>query len=156
MVAALCVVVFSLGSFIESLDVSLSVLAGLLVMIVATEYGDPTGFSVFLVSGILGLLLPVKTPAIFFLAIFGWYPLVQKKIHRLPPFFARIVKLIVFNGAAAVLVALSVFVFSMPFSLNVVTCLTLALANAAFVMYDILLDRILIWYIVKLRKRLGF
>ncbi len=156
MISALCVVILSLGSIIESLDLSLGMFAGLVVMIIACEYGDRVGLSVFLVSGIIGLFLPVKSPAIFYLAILGWYPIAQKKIHQLPPFFARLVKFVLFNAVLAGLIALSFFVMSMPFSLNTVTAITLILANACFFLYDTLLDRFLIWYIVKLRKRLGF
>lgn len=156
MVSALCVVILSLGSLIESLDLSLSVIAGLFVMIVATEYGDRVGFAVFLVSGLISLMLPIKSPGIFYLAILGWYPLVQKKIHQLPPFISRVVKLLLFNGISAALIALSVFVLMMPFSFNTVFIITLVLANACFVLYDTLLERFLIWYIVKIRKRLGF
>jgi len=156
MLSALSVVIFSLGSIIESLDVSLSAIAGLVVMIVATEYGDRVGLAVFAVSGLVGLFLPIKSPAVFYLALLGWYPLIQKKLHQLPPVLSRVVKLLLFNVILAVLVFLSVAVLSTPFSLNLITVTTFVLANACFVLYDALLDRFLIWYIVKLRKRLGF
>ena len=156
MLSALSVVIFSLGSIIESLDISLSVIAGLVIMIVATEYGDRVGLAVFFVSGLIGFFLPIKTPAVFYLALLGWYPLVQKKIHQLPPVLSRIVKFLLFNVILAALVFLSVAVLSTPFSLDLITVITLVLANACFVLYDTLLDRFLIWYIVKLRKRLGF
>ena len=156
MISAFIVMIFSLGSIIESLDVSFSVIAGLVVMVVATEYGDRVGLGVFAVSGIIGLFLPVKSPAVFYLALLGWYPLIQKKIHQLPAVVARLVKLFLFNIILVALCFLSVFVLSAPITLNFITALTFVLANACFVLYDNLLDRFLIWYIVKLRKRLGF
>ena len=125
-------------------------------MLVATEYTDRVGVPVFLCSGILGLLLPLKTPAVFYLLFFGWYPMVQKKIHLLPPLFARLVKFLLFNFCLALLYFASAFVLSISWQWNLVTVLTVVLANACFVLYDTLLDRFLVWYFVKLRKRLGF
>ena len=154
--AALCVVILSIGSIIESLDSSLAMIAGLVVMLVATEYTDRVGVLVFLCSGIVSLFLPLKTPAVFYLVFFGWYPMVQKKIHLLPPLLSRIVKFLVVNFGLALLYLISAFVLSIPFQWNLITALTVVLANVCFVLYDTLLDRFLIWYFVKLRKRLGF
>ena len=92
MMAALCVVILFLGSIVESLDISLAILAGLVVMIVSTEYADRVGFFVFATASVISLMLPVKSAGILFLAFFGWYPLVQKWIQMLKPFFCLVIK----------------------------------------------------------------
>ena len=155
LMAAFCVAIMSLGSLMESLDFSLSMLAGLVVMILSSEYGDRVAVAVFAVAGILSLLLPLKTPALFFLALFGWYPIVQKKIHMLSPVICRLVKTLIFNAAMGLFLWLSAFITGIADSVTVYAIL-FVLGNVCFVMYDVLLDRFLIWYIVKLRPRLRF
>jgi hypothetical protein len=155
LMAALCLVILSLGSLVESLDISLSILAGLVIMILSAEYADRVAFAVFGVTGILSLLLPVKSAGILFVAIFGWYPIVQKKIHYLKPFWARIVKFLICNTVLALLLAMSALIMGKVDAIVVYLTL-IVLANICFYMYDILLDRFLIWYIMKLRKHLRF
>ncbi len=155
MMAALCVVILALGSLVESLDISLAILAGLVVLIVATEYADRVGFSVFAVVSVLSLLLPLKSAGILFLSFFGWYPMVQKRIQMLPPFFCRVVKFLVFNLILVLLLFLSAFVTG-TVEAKLIYATTLVFANLCFYLYDLLLDRFLIWYLMKLRRHLHF
>ncbi len=124
-------------------------------MILSSEYGDRVAAGVFVVVGLIALLLPIKTPAVYFLSLFGWYPIVQKKINMLPPFFAKVIKTLLFNAIMALLLFLSAFVTGTADAVWVYATL-IVLANLCFVLYDILLDRFLIWYLLKLRNRLRF
>ncbi len=153
--AAMCVAILSIGSLFESLDVTLAIFSGLVVMIVATEYGDRAGFAVFVIAGLLALLLPVKSPAVLFLALGGWYPIVQKKINMLRPIFAMILKFLILNAVLAALLLLSAFVTGTSEAKWMYLAL-FVIGNLCFYLYDILLDRFMIWYILKLRKRLKF
>lgn len=155
LMAAMCVAILSVGSLIESLDVSLAIIAGLVVMILSAEYGDKVAVSVFLVAGMISLLLPLKSAGILFLALGGWYPIVQKKINMLKPILARIVKTLLFNGIFVLLLFLSAFVTGVKETPYLYLAL-LVLGNICFFLYDILLDRFLIWYILKLHNRLKF
>lgn len=153
LMAAMCVVILSVGIWMESLDLSLAILAGLIVMIVSCEFGDPVAFSVFAVVSILSLILQIRLPAIYFASLFGWYPIVQKKIHLLPPWAAKVVKFLGFN----LLLALYLYLSSKFTGTEEATWIYGAfwiLANVCFYVYDILLDRFLIWYILKIRQRL--
>lgn len=155
LMAAMCVAILSVGSLFESLDVTLAIVAGLVVLLIDTEYGFRAGLSVFLVAGLLALLLPIKTPAVLFLALGGWYPLVQKKINMLPRIWAPVLKLLLFNAVLAVLLFLSALVTGVKDATWVVAVL-FVIGNICFYMYDILLDRFMLWYILKLRSRLKF
>ena len=146
--AAMCVAILSLGSLFESLDVTVAIFSGLVVMIVATAYGDRAGYAVC-------LILPVKSPAVLFLALGGWYPIVQKKINMLRPIFALLLKFLILNGVLGLLLVLSAFVTGTSDAKWVYLTL-FAVGNLCFYLYDILLDRFMIWYILKLRKRLKF
>ncbi len=153
--AAMCVAILSVGSLFESLDVTLAILAGLVVMVIATEYGNMAGSAVFFVAGLIALLLPLKSPAILFLALGGWYPMVQKKINMLRPFYALLVKTVVFNVILVALLALSAWVTG-TVDAKWIYAILFVMGNLCFYLYDILLDRFMIWYILKLRKRLKF
>lgn len=155
LMAAMCVAILSIGSLFESLDVTLAIVAGLVVLLIDTEYGFRPGLAVFLVAGSLSLLLPMKTPAVLFLAFGGWYPLVQKKINMLPAIWALLLKLVLFNAVLAALLWLSAFVTGVKDATWVVVLL-FVVGNICFYMYDILLDRFMLWYILKFRSRLKF
>lgn len=151
--AALCVAIMAIGVVLDVLDLSLAILAGLIVAVVATEFSDRWGWAVYGVAGLLSLLLPNRVPGALFLLFCGWYPILQKKIQMLRPVVSRIVKEAVFNAALALYLVLEIFVLRLE-SAGWVTLLTVVFANILFVMYDYLLDRLILFYIVKLRERL--
>ncbi|MBR2616547.1 MAG: hypothetical protein IKC69_07710 [Clostridia bacterium] len=155
LMAAMCVAVMSLGSIVETMDFSLSILAGLIVMILASEYGNKTALSVFAVAGLLSMLLPVKSPAVCFLAFFGWYPVAQKRLNMLKSLLSRFVKTLLFNLSFGLVLLLSALLTGTAEALWMYATLAV-LGNVCFVLYDILLDRFLIWYLLKLRNRLRF
>ena len=75
MLSALGVVVLYLGSFIEVLDASMSVIASLMTVIVVIEFGRSASWSIYAVTAVLSLLLlPNKSPAVMYAAFFGFYP----------------------------------------------------------------------------------
>ncbi len=155
LMAALCVVILSLGSLIESLDLSLAILAGLIILILSAEYGDRVALTVFCVVSLLSLLLPQKSAGVFFLALSGWYPVAQKKIQMLSSFACRLAKFVLFNFVLALLLLLAFFVTGIPETKWVYGTLVV-LGNLCFYCYDLLLDRILLWYWMKLRPHLRF
>jgi hypothetical protein len=73
----------------------------------------------------------------------------------LPALICRLVKTLIFNAALALFLWLSAFITGVVDGITVYVIL-FVLGNICFVMYDVLLDRFLIWYIVKLRPRLRF
>lgn len=154
LMAALCVVILALGSLMESLDISLSIIAGLVVMILATEYGDRTALSVFAVVSVISVLLPMKSAGVLFFAFFGWYPILQKKLRILKPMLCRILSFLLFNGVMILLFILSAYFVGLES--YTVYGLLIVLGNVCFYFYDILLDRFLIWYLLKLRRHLRF
>ena len=79
----------------------------------------------------------------------------QKKIHMLPPWGALAVKALIFNGVLSLLLLLSALVTGIK-ELTWVYLALYLLGNAAFFLYDRLLDRFLLWYLIKLRHRLKF
>jgi len=80
---ALGVVVLSLGSLLEVLDLSAAALAGMLVVIVVIEVGGPWPWLVWAATGFISLLLPLKTAAVFYLIFAGYYPILKEKIDEI-------------------------------------------------------------------------
>jgi len=155
LMAALCVAILSIGNVINVMDVSLAFAAGLVVLVISTEYGERWAFGVYAAAGLLSLLFPVRDAAIVFLALGGWYPIVQKKINMLRPWLATLIKFLIFNAVLAILLVLSALMTGTAEAVWLYASLAV-LGNLCFYLYDILLDRIMIWYILKLRKRLKF
>ena len=153
MFAALCLVILSFGSLFQTLDVSLAVLAGLVILIVSIEFADPVAWSVWAVAGLVSFLFPVKTAGILFFGFFGWYPICQKKFNMRAPVLARVYKFLVFNVLTVIYLLLSAFVTGTEES-KIIYITLLVIANIFFYVYDMLLDRFMIFYLVKIRPRL--
>ena len=161
MLAALGVVVLLLGSFIEVLDLSAAMFASLIVVIAVIEAGKYWPWLTYAVTALTALLLlPYKVPAIMYL-LAGYYPIIKEKLEKLPKIVAWVIKLIIFNvSLSLVLLALKLFLPGVSIELipglrDLYTYLIYYVAgNIIFVLYDVLLTRLVSFYIFKLRDRL--
>lgn len=151
----MCVAIMSLGSLIQTLDVSLALIASLVVMVMEVEYGGKAALSVYLVASLISFLLPEKSPAILFLAFLGWYPVAQKKLNMIRPILGYAVKFVLFNVVFCALLILSFFVTGIK-DATWINITLLILGNVCFYMYDFLLDRFFLIYLLKIRPRLKF
>ena len=67
MLSALGVVMLGLGAVIEVLDITVAVIASLLVTYAVIEIGGPYPWLIWIVTSIVALLiLPLKTPVLFY------------------------------------------------------------------------------------------
>ena len=159
LLAALGVIIMYVGSLMEVLDISMSVLASLLCVIAVIEYGKSAPWMIFLVTSILAfLLLPNKSPAYFYAVFFGFYPILKEKFEKKPKVLCWILKEIVFNVCLAGMVVITVFLLIDPTKSTLINPFTISaavvLAEAVFILYDIALTRLISFYIFNLRKRL--
>ena len=157
MLAALGVLFLSLGSLIEVLDITAAVIASLLCVYAVIEIGGAYPWLIWLVTSTLALLLlPQKTPAVFYALFLGFYPIVKEKLERLPRGLAWLLRLVIFHVAlGGILLAMRLFfpdqldmggLWWMPWALY-------AASVACFVLYDVALTRVITYYLVRLRKR---
>jgi hypothetical protein len=120
------------------------------------EAGFGAGAFVFAGSGILAaLIVPDKTSALIFALFFGYYPLVKSLAERLRhAVLAWAVKLAAFNASLTVIwFIFKELLFDAGYiSLNAL--IVYAVGNAAFVLYDIGLKRLISFYIVRISKSL--
>ena len=157
MLSALGVVVLYLGSFIEVLDASMSVIASLMTVIVVIEFGRSASWSIYAVTAVLSLLLlPNKSPAVMYAAFFGFYPILKEMFERKSKPVSWILKEITFNAALVVCFLIIRFVIfigtpEIPMAMYVIGAVLL---EGVFVLYDLALTRLISLYIFKLRNRL--
>lgn len=158
MLSALGVVLLIAGSFIEVLDISMAVVASLFCVIAVIEYGGSAPWLIYAVTAILSLLLlPQKTPAIFYSIFFGFYPILKERFEKKSKMTSWIFKEIVFNICLVILafVSLKMLTLGENALINVYTVSAgIALAEAVFVLYDIALTRLITYYVINLRHRL--
>ena len=155
MLSALGVVLLLVGSFIEVVDIAMAALASLLCIFAVIEYGKGAPWLVFAVTGVLSLiLLPNKTPAVFYVGFLGYYPIIKEKLERFKKPIAWLFKMLVFN-AALVVIFLAVKYILMPgVSESWIIYAALAvMSELVFVLYDIALTRLITFYILRLRHR---
>lgn len=158
MLCALGVVLLLLGSVIEVMDIAMAALASLLCIFAVIEYGGAAPWLVFSVTGVLSLiLLPNKTPAAMYVVFLGYYPIIKEKLERLKKPVAWLIKELIFNVALVALFFIVKFLL-MPNASDPlwIYAALFVLAEAAFVLYDIALTRLITFYILKLRDRFKF
>ena len=75
MLCALGVVILGLGAVIEVLDITVAVIASLLTVYAVIEIGGAYPWLIWVVTSIVALLLlPLKTPVLFYAFLTGYYP----------------------------------------------------------------------------------
>ncbi|MBQ6431977.1 MAG: hypothetical protein IJJ99_08910 [Oscillospiraceae bacterium] len=161
--AALAVALLFLGGALPFAAIACPVLASLVLIPVYAETGWKWGLAWYLTVALLGLLLaPDKEAAILFV-FFGYYPILRKWFGRLRSRILRwALKLIYVNLALLAAYALMIFVFQLEAIAQeyaqIQTYLLiglLLLANLSFVIYDLLIGRLEIYYHVRLRPKLN-
>lgn len=153
MLCALGVVMLTLGSVLSALDLTMVAMASILVYFAVLEMGTPYQYLIYAVTGILSiLLLPDKFAAFLYLIFGGIYPILKRLVERLHNVPCWIIKLIYFNAVITVMVLGSKYLFGIDdekLSIGIY-----ALGNAAFILYDIAMTKLLTMYLTKLRKKL--
>lgn len=161
--AALMMVVMMLGSILPLSTYSTPMLAGALLIPILWEMGPKMGGLVYLAVSILSILMAPDKEAVFlFVFLLGWYPIARPKLQHLRNKPIRwVIKMVLFNLAGALTYVFLLFVLTMPdlqaeFADWTVLFLAgfLLLGNVTFVLYDILLDRLGDFYVVRLRPKL--
>ena len=160
--AALAVALMFLGGTVAFAAIACPVMASLVLIPVYTECGRKWGFVWYAAVAVLALLLaPDKESAILFVA-FGYYPMLRKLIGRLHGRAVKwVLKLVYVNAVVSAAYALMIFVFRMQalaaefagYGRWMLAALAV-LTNVTFVVYDLLIDRLEVFYCVKLRPRL--
>ncbi len=160
--SALSVLLLLLGSVIDVLDLTVAMLASMLVCAILIEVGKFWPWLTYAVTTVISLLLlPNKLPAVIFL-LTGWYPIIKQLLERMRKWIAWSLKLLIFNMLLTSFLLISASFFpnadiftlieAIPREANI--ALTYALGNLVFVLYDIALSKLITYYVFVLRDRL--
>ncbi len=157
MLCALGVIILALGSVIEVIDLSVAVIASLLCVWAVIEMGGIYPWMIWIVTSIVGLLLlPLKTPALFYAVAFGFYPMIKELAEKRSRLVSWIIKIVTFHACMA-LMFFGLYLFFpavLEGSMQPLILLGLYLLSlAVFIIYDIALSRLISIYVFKFRRR---
>ena len=158
MLCALGVVILGLGAVIEVLDITVAVIASLLTVYAVIEIGGAYPWLIWIVTSTIALLLlPLKTPVLFYALLTGYYPIIKQKIERrmarLPAWALKIGVLAVSMGVMWAVMWLFAPALLETTGGWIMIAATLVLGVFAFVLYDFCLTKMITVYFVKLQKR---
>ena len=155
---ALSVVVLLVGSFLQVADIALSMLASAILMLALIEMGQSFAVMIYFATSLLSLLfLPSKFIAAVYLVFSGLYPLIKRFFDAKGKVIAIFLKLVYFNLALALALVGARFLFPLEVDGEKYTFLFLlayfAVANIAFWLFDLVLQRGAMVYMVRYRHR---
>jgi hypothetical protein len=166
---ALAVVMLGLGALIEVLDLTAAAAAALVLLPVLLCYGVKYAWLSYAVTALLGvLLMPQSLAAWMFAGLTGFYPIIKQRLDRLPRILSWAVKLLLLT--AVLLLYLAVFYFIMlggegsftdaflggfgeSDGTPLMAWAVVALSVFTYVLFDLLIDRLLVLYYIKWQKR---
>ncbi len=154
MLTALGTVLLLLGSFIEIVDLSAAALASFLVVFVFIEIGGKWAVALWLATSLLSLLIFPSGASLFYGAL-GLYPLLKALCEKTHPVLEWVLKMLTCNAILAAYILIGKFVLMLPDAVlsGVLLWVFIAMANLAFVLYDIALSRAIVFYGLRLRER---
>ena len=155
---ALGVVLLAFGALFQVLDLTMAVVASVLVIFAVIELGGKYPYLIYAVTALLSvLLIPYKTAPLVYLCFAGYYPILKAVLEgRLSRFWGWVVKISIFNAGLAVALYLALKVFAAFVVPATWYYFLLPLLTPVFVVYDIALTRLVSAYMYKWRSRFRF
>ena len=153
MTALACVLMY-IGAVTDIFSLTACIFAAFAVLFIYVEYGLRSGIMVYASISVISLLiLPEKLSAVLFTAYVGYYPMLKLKIEKLKSHAARwAVKLLSFNIMLAAAMLIGRLVLLVEYDSFWLEAATAVIANAAFILSDILATRLIFLYINKYRQ----
>ena len=147
--------VIMIASLFPDVTFAVPAIAGLFLIPVFAEVGAGYAAVCFITSSAVSFFISNKTSWLLFTVIFGYYPILKPFIERIKiPFLKWVLKLLIFNAAAAVCYFAQKFAIGAKLT-GFWLLGALILSNITFVLYDIAVSRIAALYYLKLHKRIS-
>ena len=158
-VAALSLLFMILAGVTSTLVYAIPMITGALLMMLVVEFGHGFATLIYIAVSVLSLLLlGNKEAAIMYVAFFGYYPIIKSILEKhIRNFVCWIVKYLIFNVAIVSSYFITTRIFMISFedveALGKFALPLLLLAgNVLFVIYDIMLTRLVSVYLYRWRK----
>lgn len=162
-ISAISVVFMFFTNLIPVLSYALPAIAGAVLIVIVVEINKKWAFLSYVAVSLLSLLLTGdKEPAVLFILLFGYYPIIKSLLEKLKSRVVEwAVKLTVFNLSVFISYELLIFVFKMNYLLDEFKefgkysiPVFIVAGNLAFVLYDIALTGVITTYLNIIRPRL--
>jgi len=158
LISALSVVLLALGTLSQVLDLSMAAIVSCFVIFFRVELGGPYPYLFWATTSVCTyLILPSVGGAGLIFALLGLYPLLKAYFERLHPVLSWVLKIVLAVILLGAFIYLAKFVFLMPDAIFSGWLLPVffAVALVAFVLYDIALSRMIIYYSLRIRPRIA-
>lgn len=153
MLTALGVVFLYLGAVTDVLDLTFAAAASLITVFAFLEFGRAYAYMILAATAVLSFtVLPSKVVALMYAAS-AFYTIIKADIEKLGKKLGWVLKLLYLNVVTAVLIWASKYIFMLPDDGTFFDVTLILLANAAFILYDIAVTRLAVFYVFKLRKK---
>jgi hypothetical protein len=166
---AVAVVMLGLGAVIEVLDLTAAAAAALVLLPVLLCYGTKYALLSYAVTAVLGVLLMHQSLAAWmFAGLTGFYPVIKQRLDRLPRLVGWLIKLLLLTAVLLLYLAVFYFIllggegsfldafltgFGEEDGTPLMAWAVIALSVFTFVLFDLLIDRLLVLYYIKWQKR---
>ncbi len=153
--AALSTAFLLIGSLLPTGQIGFAALASFFPLVAVLDLGWGVGIGTFTVSAILSMFISGdRTAPLLYCTFLGWYPVARFFIMRLSSCVLRwILRLAVFNAAACVMLFLIHGVVELKIPLGS-TVLALVLGNVVFLVYELLVLKFSVWYVLKITPKI--
>ena len=162
LISALGVVIMMITAIIPTTTYAMPAMASLLLTVIVIETDKKWALASYFVVSVLSLLLvPDKESVAFYIFFFGYYPIykqiIESKIKHL--WLQWLLKILVFSISAIIIYFIAILILGVPadeftvFGINV-PLLFLIAGIAVFIIFDRAMTRVIVAYVIKLRKKL--
>ncbi|MBQ1991350.1 MAG: hypothetical protein II233_01050 [Clostridia bacterium] len=162
LISALGVVIMMITAIIPTTTYAMPAMASLLLTVIVIETDKKWALASYFVVSVLSLLLvPDKESVAFYILFFGYYPIykqiIESKIKHL--WLQWLLKILVFSISAIIIYFIAILILGVPadeftvFGINV-PLLFLIAGIAVFIIFDRAMTRVIVAYVIKLRKKL--
>ena len=166
MITALSVVIL-IPSAVQVFVYTLPAMAGMLTMLAVVEIDKKWAIGSYVATSLIGLLFVAnKEAVVYYVAFFGYYPVVKALLEsKMPRVAEYILKFLVFNVSIVLSGVVLVKVFGMPYNdllgidgesaffTKYALPIMLGMGNVVFILYDVALTRLLTAYVLVWQKR---
>lgn len=166
MITALSVVIL-IPSAVQVFVYTLPAMAGMLTMLAVVEIDKKWAIGSYVATSLIGLLFVAnKEAVVYYVAFFGYYPVVKALLEsKMPRVAEYILKFLIFNVSIVLSGVVLVKVFGMPYNdllgidgesaffAKYALPIMLGMGNVVFILYDVALTRLLTAYVLVWQKR---
>ena len=155
MLSALSVLLLLFGSLTVIGDTLCTILASFCIAIAVCEFGYKEAISIYLVATVISLIiLPIRDPAYYFAAFFGYYPVIKSFSERFKKGLEYTIKIVSFSTAFIFLTLLYKIVLAPEINLSWYPIPVFIAGIVVILVYDCAMTLCITEYISKLRKLL--